>query len=67
MVRCGDCAWGREITVEVRLGLGQENKEILNVLEAQRYRLSEFCYCERLGFIESRVMVRDCEDWEYKG
>jgi len=45
-------------------GLSQENKEIINPLERRGFNLSEFCYCERLGFIESMIMRRVCEEYE---
>ncbi len=61
MVRCGNCAWARNISKELRLTLSQENKEIINTLERRRFNLGEFCYCEKLGFIESQIMKRDCE------
>ncbi|MBN2335116.1 hypothetical protein JXL21_06110 [Candidatus Bathyarchaeota archaeon] len=48
---------------EVRLGFGQENREIVNVLERRGFSLDEFCYCERLGFVESVVMQRVCDEW----
>jgi len=64
MVTCNNCAWARELDKETRLSLGQENKEILNTLERRGFSLVEFCYCERLGFIESVIMKRDCEEFE---
>lgn len=63
MVSCADCVHAVEITREVRLRLGQENKEILNALERRGFSLDEFCYCEKLGYIESVIMMRECEEW----
>ena len=63
MVTCRRCVWGKDITTEVRFRLSQENKEIVNTLERRRLNLDDFCYCERLGFIESRIMRRDCEEY----
>jgi len=63
MVSCADCVHAVEITREVRLRLGQENKEILNALERRGFSLDEFCYCEKLGYIESVIMRRECEEW----
>ena len=60
MVTCADCVHVMNITEEIRLRLGQENKEIVNTLERQGLRLDEFCYCEKLGYIESvesRILV----------
>jgi hypothetical protein len=64
MVTCRDCIWAREIDKELRLSLGQENKEILNTLERRGISLDEFCYCERLGYIESVIMRRVCSEYE---
>ncbi len=64
MVTCGSCRWGREITPEVRFSLGQENKEILNALLRSRYRLRDFRYCEKQGFVESVIARKECSDWE---
>jgi len=64
MVPCSECIWARELDKETRLSLGQENKEILNTLERRGFNLDEFCYCERIGFIESVIMKRDCEEFE---
>ena len=66
MVTCGNCTWARALDKETRLSLGQENKEILNTLERRGFSLEEFCYCERLGFIESVIMRRECEEFETK-
>jgi hypothetical protein len=43
--------------------MSQENKEIVNILERGRISLDDFCYCEKLGFIESRIMKRVCGNW----
>ena len=64
MVRCSSCSWARKIADEVRLSLSQENKEIVNVLERRGFSLDEFCYCERLGYVESVLMKRICEEYE---
>ena len=64
MVTCRDCVWARKIDKELRLTLGQENKEILNTLERRGFSLDEFCYCERLGYIESVIMRRKCDEYE---
>ena len=64
MDRCETCRWASEISGDLRLQLSQENKEILNLLERERYSLEEFCYCSKLGFIESLIMERFCEDYE---
>ena len=63
MVTCADCVHAAEITKQVRVRLGQENKEILNALERRGFSLDEFCYCEKLGFIESVIMRRECAEW----
>jgi len=64
MVTCRDCIWARAIDKELRLSLEQENKEILNTLERRGFSLDEFCYCERLGYIESVIMRRVCDEYE---
>jgi hypothetical protein len=53
-----------EITRDVRWGMSQENREIVNVLERVGLDLGEFRYCVRLGFVESVVLVRECGEWE---
>jgi len=63
MVTCADCVHAVDINGEVRLRLGQENKEIVNTLERRGISLDEFCYCEKLGFIESVIMRRECDEW----
>jgi hypothetical protein len=63
MVTCADCVHAVEITKQVRMRLGQENKEIVNSLERRGFSLDEFCYCEKLGFIESVIMRRECAEW----
>jgi hypothetical protein len=63
VVTCADCVHAAEITGEVRLRLGQENKEIVNALERRGFTLDEFCYCKKLGYIESVIMRRECEEW----
>ena len=42
-----------------REGLGQLDRGIVNVRVGRGYDLGEFCYCERLGHIESRRMERE--------
>lgn len=64
MVKCRDCVWARAIDKELRLSLGQENKEILNTLERRGFSLNEFRYCERLGYIESVILRRVCDEYE---
>jgi hypothetical protein len=63
MVTCDTCFWGRQLSREIRFSMGQENKEIVNILERGRICLDDFCFCEKLGFIESRIMKRDCDYW----
>ncbi|MCW4014300.1 MAG: hypothetical protein NWF07_15115 [Candidatus Bathyarchaeota archaeon] len=63
MVTCRHCVWGKDLTKEIRLRLSQENKEIVNTLERRRMNLDEFCYCDKLGFIESQIMRRDCDEY----
>jgi hypothetical protein len=63
-VTCGDCVHGVEITWDVRWGMSQENREIVNVLERMGLDLGEFRYCVRLGFVESALMVRACDEWD---
>ena len=63
VVSCADCVHAVEITGEVRFRLGQENKEIVNALERRGFSLDEFCYCEKLGYVESVIMRRECEEW----
>ena len=64
MVVCADCIHAVKI-MEVRMRLGQENKELVNVLERSGLSLEDFCYCEKLGYIESVIMKRECEDWSF--
>lgn len=63
MVTCADCIHAVDITGEIRLRLGQENKEIVNTLERQGLSLDEFCYCAKLGYIESVITRRECDEW----
>lgn len=65
MVRCNYCKNNINIS-GVRTQLSQENKEILNLLERQKYDLNDFCYCSKLGFIESKIMHRNCAYYEFK-
>lgn len=67
MVTCRRCVWARNLDKETRFSLGQENKEILNILEGRGFSLDEFCYCERLGFIESIIMRRECDEYMPEG
>jgi hypothetical protein len=64
MIHCSDCLWARKLDNEIRFNLSQENKEIVNTLERRGFSLDEFCYCERLGYIESVIMRRECEEYE---
>jgi hypothetical protein len=64
-VSCKECKWARIIDPEMRRSLGQENKEILNALLNSRYRLSEFLYCSKQGWLESAIAKKECEDWEW--
>jgi len=64
MVYCSGCVWARKIDKEIRFNLSQENKEIVNTLEGRGFSLDEFCYCERLGYIESVIMRRVCDKYE---
>jgi hypothetical protein len=41
--------------------MGQENKEILNLLERNGFDLDDFCYCLKKGFIESKLAWKECE------
>jgi len=47
--------------------MSQENKEILNLLERSGMDLDDFCYCEKRGFIESRIARKECSDFKYNG
>jgi precorrin-6B methylase 1 len=64
-VTCRDCSWRRRLDRGTRLRLSQENKEILNKLLRQGYDIGEFIYCERLGYIESVIAHKECEEWEF--
>ncbi len=64
MVRCSDCLNAKGISVKVRWNLSQENKEILNSLIRRGLCVDEFCYCAKLGFIESVIMERECDKWQ---
>jgi hypothetical protein len=63
MVSCGSCIHAKALAGNIRRELGQENKEIVNALERMGFDLGEFCYCDRLGFVESVILVRECSDW----
>jgi hypothetical protein len=63
-VLCSECKWAKKIDPETRLGLGQENKEILNKLLNTRYRITEFLYCTKQGWLESAIAKKECGDWE---
>jgi hypothetical protein len=65
-VACRDCRWRRRLDGGTRLRLSQENKEILNMLLRQGYDIGEFVYCERLGYIESVIARKECEEWEFE-
>ena len=64
-VSCRDCKWAKKIDPETRLSLSQENKEILNSLLRSRYRITEFLYCAKQGWLESAIAKKECEDWEW--
>ena len=66
MVQCIDCKWAKKINNTIRLTLSQENKEIVNILERRRILLDDFCFCEKLGFIESKIVKRECNFWNIK-
>ena len=63
MVTCGSCVWGKQISRDIRFLMSQENKEIVNILECRGISLEDFCFCEKLGFIESRILKRSCNHW----
>ncbi len=56
--------WAKEIDTETRLALGQENKEILNALLRSHYRITEFLYCTKQGWLESAITEKECDDYE---
>ena len=60
-----DCSWS--LYIGVREGLRQLNSEIVNVPAVRGYDLGEFCYCERLGYIESRRMEREYREYNNSG
>ena len=64
-VLCRECRWSRQLDPETRLSLGQENKEILNKLLRSRYKLDEFLYCTKSGYLESAIAKKECKDWEW--
>ncbi len=64
MATCRDCKHAKKIDEETRFYLSQENKEILNILENRGFSLDEFCYCKKLGYIESVIMKRTCKEYE---
>jgi hypothetical protein len=64
-VLCKECKWASVIDPETRFALGQENKEMLNALLNSRYRLSEFLYCSKNGWLESAISKKECEDWDW--
>ncbi|MCJ7574378.1 hypothetical protein MUO93_08975 [Candidatus Bathyarchaeota archaeon] len=65
-VTCRNCSWRRRLDRGTRLRLSQENKEILNKLLRQGYDIKEFIYCERLGYVESVIARKECEEWEFE-
>jgi hypothetical protein len=65
-VTCRDCRWRRRLDSGTRLRLSHENKEILNMLLRQGYDIEEFVYCVRLGYIESVIARKECEEWEFE-
>lgn len=64
LVKCKDCKFSKEIDPETRLGLSQENKEILNRLLDSKYKLSEFHYCKLEGFLVSNIGLTECDKLE---
>lgn len=64
-VSCRECKWARAIDPETRLALSQENKQILNSLLRSRYRITEFLYCAKQGWLESAIARKECGDWEW--
>jgi len=64
-VFCRKCKWAKEIDPETRLALGQENKEILNALLRLRYKKTEFLYCTKQGWLESAIVKKECDNWEW--
>jgi len=62
-VLCKDCKRLLVLNEDVRLGLSQENKEILNTLQRSGYDLNDFGYCQVTGFIESLLALKNCENW----
>lgn len=62
-VLCRECRWAKVIDPETRLALSQENKAILNSLLRSRYRITEFLYCTKQGWLESAIAKKECEDW----
>ncbi len=64
-VLCKECKWSRKLDPETRFSLGQENKEILNKLLRSRYKLDEFLYCTKGGYLESAIAKKECKDWEW--
>lgn len=64
-VLCRECRWAKVIDPDTRLALGQENKEILNALLRSRYRITEFLYCTKHGWLESAIAKKECVDWEW--
>lgn len=49
----------------MRLALSQENKEILNSLLRSRYRITEFLYCAKQGWLESAIARKECDDFDW--
>jgi len=63
-VSCKECKWGRKIDPDTRLTLSQENKEILNSLLRSRYKIDEFLYCAKGGWLESAIAKKECEHFD---
>ncbi|MBM3292221.1 hypothetical protein FJY84_06045 [Candidatus Bathyarchaeota archaeon] len=61
---CKNCRYAKQITPELKLQMSQENKEIINKLLASRYKIDEFLYCEKFGYLESAIVSKDCKDWD---
>ncbi len=64
-VLCRECKWAKEIDAETRLALSQENKEILNSLLRSRYKITEFLYCTKQGWLESAITKKECEGFDW--
>ncbi len=59
-VYCKECKYAKNIDDEIRFNLSQENKEILNSLSRSRYKIDEFLYCTKTGFLVSKIGKTEC-------